>query len=66
MAPAGLTEREVEVRLLVAQGKTNREIAATPVLSERTVINHLSHIFQKTGTDNRAAATAFALRHGIA
>ncbi len=64
--PAGLTEREVEVLRLVAQGKSNREIAEALVLSERTVINHLSHIFQKTDTDNRAAATAFALRHGIA
>ena len=64
--PVGLSAREVEVLRLVAQGKTNREIAAALVISERTVINHLSHIFAKTGTDNRAAATAFALRHRVA
>jgi DNA-binding NarL/FixJ family response regulator len=64
--PAGLSAREVEVLRLVAQGKTNREIAETLVLSERTVINHVSHIFAKTGMDNRAGAAAFALRHGLA
>ena len=63
---AGLSAREVEVLRLVAQGKINREIAAALVISERTVINHLSHIFAKTGTDNRAAATAYALRHDLA
>lgn len=64
--PAGLTAREQEVLRLVAQGKTNREIAAALVISERTAINHLSHIFAKIGVENRAGATAFALRHGIA
>jgi ATP/maltotriose-dependent transcriptional regulator MalT len=61
-----LSEREIEVLRLVAQGQTNREIAATLVLSERTVINHLSHIFTKIDAANRAAATAYALRHGLA
>lgn len=64
--PARLTAREVQVLRLVAAGKTNREIAAALVLSERTVINHLSHVFTKIGAENRAGATAFALRHGIA
>jgi two-component system response regulator DegU len=50
---------------LVAQGKTNREIAAELFISERTVINHLSHIFIKTGAENRAGAAAFAIRHGL-
>jgi DNA-binding NarL/FixJ family response regulator len=50
---------------LVSQGKTNREIAQDLVLSERTVINHLSHIFSKTGAENRAGATAYAIRHGL-
>jgi DNA-binding CsgD family transcriptional regulator len=63
--PAGLSAREVEVLRLVAQGKTNREIAESLTLSERTVINHVSHIFDKTGTDNRAGAAAFALRNGL-
>lgn len=63
--PAGLSAREIEVLRLVAQGKTNREIAQLLVLSERTVINHVSHIFAKTGTDNRTGAAAYALRHGL-
>jgi ATP/maltotriose-dependent transcriptional regulator MalT len=64
--PAGLSAREVEVLGLVASGKSNREIARTLVLSEKTVANHLANIFAKTGADNRAAATAFAIRHGLA
>jgi DNA-binding CsgD family transcriptional regulator/pimeloyl-ACP methyl ester carboxylesterase len=64
--PAGLTPREIEVLRLVVDGKTNREIAEMLFISERTVINHLSNIFTKTGAENRAAATAFALRHGLA
>ena len=61
-----LSAREVEVLRLVTQGKTNRQIAEALVISERTVINHLSHIFIKTGAENRAGATAYALRHGLA
>jgi DNA-binding CsgD family transcriptional regulator len=64
--PAGLSLREVEVLRLVAQGLSNREIAEALVISERTVANHLASIFNKTLVDNRAAATAFALRHGLA
>jgi DNA-binding CsgD family transcriptional regulator len=64
--PAGLSAREVEVLRLVARGRTNREVAEALVLSERTVINHLSHIFAKTGAGNRAGATAFAFEHGLA
>ena len=62
----GLTAREEEVLRLVAAGKTNREIAVALVLSERTVINHIVHIFGKLGVENRAGATAFAVRHGLA
>ena len=62
---SSLSPREIEVLRLVAQGKTNREIADELVLSERTVINHLSHIFAKTGVENRAGATAYAIRHGL-
>ncbi len=63
--PAGLSQREVEVLRLVAAGKSNRQIAQALVLSEKTVANHLTHIFNKTGADNRAAAAAFALRHNL-
>jgi DNA-binding CsgD family transcriptional regulator len=64
--PAGLSLREAEVLRLVAQGKSNREVAETLVISERTVANHLASIFNKTLVDNRAGATAFALRQGLA
>jgi DNA-binding CsgD family transcriptional regulator len=64
-SPAGLTAREIEVLRHLAQGKTNREIAEALVISEHTVVNHLSHIFGKIGVDNRTAATAFAHRQGI-
>jgi ATP/maltotriose-dependent transcriptional regulator MalT len=64
--PFGLSARELEVLRLVADGLSNRAIAAELVLSEKTVGNHLSNIFGKLGVDNRAAATAFAIRHGLA
>ena len=63
--PGGLTPREMEVLRELAQGKTNREIAELLVISEHTVINHLSHIFAKIGVDNRTGAAAFAHRQGI-
>ncbi len=64
--PANLTEREAAVLKLVASGKSTRQIAHTLVLSEKTVTNHLTHIFTKTASENRAAATAFAFHHGLA
>jgi DNA-binding CsgD family transcriptional regulator len=64
--PAGLSAREVEVLRLLTAGCTNREIAAALFLSERTVEVHVRHILTKTRTDNRAAATAFALRNDLA
>jgi ATP/maltotriose-dependent transcriptional regulator MalT len=63
---AGLTERELQVLRLVAEGRTNREIAEALVLSENTVARHLTSIFTKVGVENRAGATAFALRQGLA
>ncbi len=63
--PAGLTAREVEVLRLVAKGLTNSQIAQELVLSEKTVATHLTHIFNKTNSENRAAAVAFAMRHGL-
>ncbi len=64
--PAGLSRREVEVLRLLAAGKSNREIAEMLVLSEKTVVNHLTNVYAKTGADNRAAAAAFAIRNGLA
>jgi DNA-binding CsgD family transcriptional regulator/predicted ATPase len=63
--PGGLSTREAEVLRLVVEGKSNRQIADALALSEKTVANHLTNIYIKTGTDNRAAATAFAVRHGL-
>jgi ATP/maltotriose-dependent transcriptional regulator MalT len=61
----GLTAREVEILRLVAAGKTNREIAATLVISDHTVRRHLQNIFAKLGVPSRAAATAFAFQHDL-
>jgi DNA-binding NarL/FixJ family response regulator len=63
---AGLSDREVEVLRLVAEGLTNRDIADALFLSEKTVARHLTTIFTKIGVENRAGATAFAFRHGLA
>jgi DNA-binding CsgD family transcriptional regulator len=63
--PGGLTEREAEVLRLVATGKTNQEIAATLVISEKTVGRHLSNIFTKIDVSTRTAAAAFAHEHRI-
>ena len=64
--PAGLTAREVEVLRLVARGLTSGEIALELQIREKTVAHHLTHIFNKTNSENRAAAAAFAIRHGLA
>ncbi|NDL60839.1 hypothetical protein F7O44_27565 [Phytoactinopolyspora sp. XMNu-373] len=63
--PGGLTNREVEVLRLVATGRSNKEIAAELVLSERTVHRHLSNILGKLGVSSRAGATGFAYDHGL-
>jgi DNA-binding NarL/FixJ family response regulator len=63
--PRGLTEREVEVLRLVATGKTNPEIAALLVLSEKTIGRHLSNIFTKIDVTTRTAAAAFAYEHQL-
>ncbi|CAN5532499.1 hypothetical protein BH20ACT2_BH20ACT2_10270 [soil metagenome] len=61
----GLSEREVEVLVLVATGKTNREIAADIFLSEHTVARHLQNIFAKLDVSSRTAASAFAFEHHL-
>jgi ATP/maltotriose-dependent transcriptional regulator MalT len=63
---AGLTRRELEVLHLVALAQSNREIAASLVLSEKTVERHLSHIFAKLQVSSRSGATRVAVQAGIA
>jgi DNA-binding NarL/FixJ family response regulator len=58
----GLTPREAEVLTLMARGYTNREIAATLVISVRTAGVHVSHILRKLGAPNRLEAAAIAHR----
>ncbi len=64
-APAGLSEREVEVLRLVAQGLSNSDIAGQLVISRRTAEHHVQHVYAKVGVSSRAAATLFAVRHGL-
>ena len=51
--------------VLVARGRSNREIATALFLSERTVARHMSNIFVKIGVGSRAAATAYAYEHQL-
>jgi DNA-binding NarL/FixJ family response regulator len=62
---SNLTEQELKVLGLIAQGKTNKEIAASLHLGEGTVRNYVSSIFGKLGFSNRAEATAYAVRHNL-
>lgn len=62
---AGLTEREIEVLRLIAQGATNREIAEYLVISEGTVKNHISNILGRLGLRDRTQAAIFARDHGL-
>ena len=64
--PDGLTRREVEVLELMAEGRSNHEIAAALFLGEATVKSHVNHIFAKTHSRDRAAAVAYAHHHGLA
>jgi len=63
--PDGLTQREAEILALIARGLTNSEIAAQLFLSNHTVKTHISRIFAKTGSRDRAAAIGYAHRHSI-
>lgn len=59
-----LSEREIEIIELVAQGLTNQEIAGALTISKRTVDNHVSNIFTKTGAKNRVALLNWAMDQG--
>jgi DNA-binding NarL/FixJ family response regulator len=61
-----LTRREREVLRLLAERRTNKEIAEALFVSSRTVQTHTINIFAKLGVDNRRDAAALAVRHGLA
>jgi DNA-binding NarL/FixJ family response regulator len=63
---AKLSERELDILRLVAQGCDNDDIAERLVLSPRTVKNHVSSILAKLDMDNRVQAAVYAVRRGIA
>jgi DNA-binding NarL/FixJ family response regulator len=60
-----LSERELEVLTLIAQGETNRGAAARLFISEATVKTHLLHIYEKLEVNDRAAAVAAAYERGL-
>jgi DNA-binding NarL/FixJ family response regulator len=60
-----LSEREREVLHLVAQGLTNKEIAAQLAISEKTARNHISHILEKLNLSRRTEAAAYAVQHKL-
>ena len=59
-----LSAREMEIIGLVADGLTNQEIAEKLTISKRTVDNHVSNMFTKTGSKNRVALLNWAMDHG--
>jgi predicted ATPase/DNA-binding CsgD family transcriptional regulator len=61
----GLTARELDVLLQLAEGKSSREIGDVLSISHRTASTHVSNIFSKLGVDNRAAAVAKAFQAGL-
>jgi DNA-binding NarL/FixJ family response regulator len=64
--PDGLTEREAEVLALIAQGRSNGEIAQQLYVAEATVKTHVNRILAKTGARDRTQAAAYAHQHGLA
>lgn len=60
-----LTEREREVLALIARGYTNKQIAESLVMSEKTARNHVSHILEKLGMARRSEAAVFAVEHKL-
>ncbi len=60
-----LTNREVEVLKLIAEGLFNKEIAFRLSISEKTVKNHITNIFKKIGVSDRTQAAVYAIKHHI-
>lgn len=64
-AAAGLTSREIEVLRLLARGLSNPQIAERLVITRKTASSHVEHIYAKVGVSSRAAASLFAVQHGL-
>ena len=62
---SSLTEREIEVLELIAEGMLNKQIAKALFISEKTVKNHVSNIFKKLNVCDRTQAAIYALKHNI-
>jgi len=63
--PSGLTQRELEILLVLVRGKSNQEIADDLRISVKTVGNHVQHVYEKVGVRSRAAATLWAFEHDL-
>jgi HD-GYP domain-containing protein (c-di-GMP phosphodiesterase class II) len=63
--PAGLTERELEVLLVLVRGESNQAIAQDLGITAKTVGHHVQHVYQKAGVRSRAAATVWAFEHDL-
>ncbi len=63
--PGGLTDRELSILRLVAEGLSNLDIASKLYVTEQTVKFHLSNIYRKLGVGNRTEATRYAYRNGL-
>jgi DNA-binding NarL/FixJ family response regulator len=63
---ANLTDREVDILRLIAEGRSNKEIAAALYLTEGTIKGYVSTIFDKLGVADRTQAALYAVKHGLA
>ncbi len=63
--PSSLTQRELEILLVLVRGKSNQEIADDFRISVKTVGNHVQHVYEKAGVRSRAAATLWAFEHDL-
>jgi HD-GYP domain-containing protein (c-di-GMP phosphodiesterase class II) len=63
--PAGLTEREAEVVAMLARGLQTKEVARALGISAKTADRHIQNAYRKIGVSTRAAATVFAMEHGL-
>jgi DNA-binding NarL/FixJ family response regulator len=63
--PAGLTEREAQVVGLLARGLQTKQVARALGISPKTADRHVQNAYRKIGVSTRAAATVFAMEHGL-